>query len=160
MKNKEIILRLSKFELDSNVSIKAYLESGCEESGNGKGVYNENGYSQQYSILWNEGYLCCGFSEGYTINDIIKVLKKRKLSEISGDDFNLRPGELMNGLDSNFETTWNEKEPEQVPNDRELYFRMSINSVSYVWESPSSIEFVIQNGKKGERHTIVLNDDY
>lgn len=87
-------------------------------------MYEGFSCSQEYTTEWNEGYLK---ASGFTIGGVIYVLK-------------LRPGELMNG-NSEYDTTWEDKEPDELPEDRDLYISMNIGNVEYEWHGASSIEF-------------------
>ena len=159
MRNKTILSNLSRLNPQLKVSIKAILSNGCEETGRGTGKHEGVRYLQEYSIIWNDGYLCASSQIGYTIAYVIKILVEKSLSQIGNDDFNLRPGELINGFDPEYETTWEDEEPEEKPEDRELYWKMSTDNTVYIWDNASSIEFEVHKSKNGESILFVLDED-
>ena len=71
-------------------------------------------------------------------------MKEKILSEISDDDFSLRPGELRNG-DPEYKTTWDDEKPEEddMPDDSTLYNIMEIGDANYEWEGASSIDIEV-----------------
>lgn len=142
MRNKTIISELRKFNFELKVTIKAYLQSGCTEKGLGNGEFEGFSYSQEYTTEWNDGHLQASENDGYTVGDVIEVLKNKILSEIGNDDFRLSPGELMNG-NPEYDTTWEDEEPDEIPEDRDLYMSMDINDVEYEWLGANYIEFQI-----------------
>jgi hypothetical protein len=160
MKNKTILIELSKYNSETKVTIKSYLQSGCTEKGYGRGVYEGCSYTQEYTTEWNDGYLKGSEFDGYKISDVFEVLKNKTLSEIGNDEFRLRSGELMNGY-SEFDTSWENQVPEELPEDRDLYFNMSIVNSEYEWSGASAIEFEFIDNKNNEVNyiTLVLEDD-
>ena len=160
MKNKTIISELRKFNSELKVTIKAYLQSGCTEKGLGNGEFEGFSYSQEYTTEWNDGHLQASENDGYTVGDVIEVLKNKILSEIGNDDFRLSPGELMNG-NSEYDTTWEDEEPEEIPEDRDLYMSMDINDVEYEWLGANYIEFQIVDEENDDNNgaTFLLQED-
>lgn len=161
MKNRTLVTCLRQFNPELPVSIKAELEYGCEEKGYGSGEYEGYAFSQDYTISWNLGHLSVSEYDGYTVGDVIKVLLEKKLSDIGNDDFNLRLGELMDGY-TDYETTWEDGEPEELPEDSDLYNMMEHGDTDYIWSNPAYIEFeVYYKNQEGEDETIsfVLNED-
>lgn len=160
MKRKTILIELGVYAPETRVRIKSYLQSGCTEKGFGTGEYEGCSYRQEYTTEWNDGYLKASEFDGFTISDVIEVLKHKTLSEIGNDDFRLRPGELMDGY-SEYETTWENQEPEEFPEDRDLFLSMSIGNCEYEWFGASAIEFELIDNENGELNgtTFVLEDD-
>lgn len=163
MKNRSLVTALRQFNPELKISLKAHLQHGCEEVGYGSGEYDGLGFSQDYTIGWNDGYLSADSWEGYTVQDLIDVLLEKTLSKISDADFNLRLGELRNG-NPEYSTTWDDEEPEEdnMPDDSELYNIMEIGDAEYKWQGASFIEIeVIYNDQDGEESSIsfVLNQD-
>jgi hypothetical protein len=160
MKNTTLISELSKYEKNSNVSIRANLQYGVIERGFGKGEYNGLEFSQDYKTEWNDGYLEVNEFGGITVEDVIDVLSSKLLSEISNTDFNLSLGELSTGY-SEYETKWEGGEPDDNPDDSELYMLMDVVESEYEWEGPISIEFLIHDESIGndEVHEFVLSED-
>ena len=161
MKNRTLVTCLRQFNPELIVSIKAHLVSGCEEKGHGYGEYEGFSFSQDYTTSWNDGHLSASEYAGYTVSDVIKVLLEKKLSEIGHEDFDLRPGELMNGY-TDYETTWEDGEPEELPEDSHLYNIMEFGDTDYEWQDASFIEFdVYYKNQDGNDETIsfILNDD-
>lgn len=161
MKNRTLITCLRQFNPELIVSIKAHLQSGCEEKGSGSGEWQGFNFSQDYTISWDDGYLVASEYEGYKVADVIEVLQEKTLSEISNQEFNLRPGELRNGY-TDYDTTWEDSEPDELPEDSELYNIMNFGDTEYEWFNASYIEFeVYYKNQDGEDDTIlfVLNED-
>ncbi len=161
MKNRTLVSCLRQFNPELPVSIKAHLASGCTEKGYGSGEYEGFSFSQDYTISWDDGYLSASEYAGYSVGDVIKVLLEKKLSEVGNMDFDLRPGELMNGY-TDYETTWEDGEPDELPEDSDLYNLMEFGDTDYEWFNASYIEFdVYYKNQDGEDETIsfVLNDD-
>lgn len=161
MKNRTLVTCLRQFNPELIVSMRAELVSGCEEKGHGSGEYEGYEFSQDYTVSWNDGHLSASEYDGYTVGDVIKVLLEKKLSEIGNDDFNLRPGELMNGY-TDYETTWEDGEPEELPEDDELYNMMEHGESEYEWFGAAYIDIEVHyKNQDGEDETItfVLNDD-
>ena len=160
MKNKTLITELRKFSPELKVTIKAYLQSGCTEKGYGTGEHEGFSYSQEYTTEWNDGHLQASENDGYTVGDVIEVLINKILSEIGNDDFRLSPGELMNGY-SEYDTKWEDQEPEDLPDDRDLYMSMDIGDVEYEWFGASTIEFELIDDENDENNgtSFVLEED-
>ena len=161
MKNRTLITRLRQFNLDSKVKITANLQYGCNEVGYGSGEYEGFDFSQDYTIGWNDGFLSADKWDGYSVEDVINVLKEKTLSKISDDDFNLRPGELRNG-NPEYKTTWDDEKPEEddMPDDSELYNIMEIDDSNYEWANASSLEIeVYYTDNDGDDSTISFTLD-
>ena len=142
MKNESIITYLKQFNPELKVSITASIQYGCLEKGFGRGEWQGHEFTQDYTVTWNEGHLCATEYDGITVGDVMKVLSKKSLSDISNKDFNLCPGELMNGY-TEYDTTWVNDTPEEIPSDSELYSIMNFGDTEYEWENASSIDFEI-----------------
>ncbi len=161
MKNRTLVTCLRQFNPELLVSIKAELVYGCEEKGYGSGEHDGCEFSQEYVTSWNDGYLSAEPYDGYTVGKVIEVLLEKPLSKIGNEDFDLRPGELRNG-NAEYETTWEDCEPEDMPEDSDLYWKMDIGDTEYIWENASYLEFEVHyKNQDGEDETIsfVLNDD-
>jgi hypothetical protein len=142
MKNASLISELAKFNKNSSVSIKAYMQYGVTEKGYGKGEFEGFSFSQDYKTEWNDGYLEVNQYEGITLHDVIEVLSTKMLSEIGNEDFNLRLGELSTGY-SEYETKWENQEPKIMPEDSELYMMMDISDSEYEWAGAKIIEIEV-----------------
>jgi hypothetical protein len=144
MKNKILINSLNQFNSNLKVSLKAYLNSGCLETGNGSGIIDGIKFYQDYTVNWDNGYLEADSNEGYTLEDIIEVFSKKNISKIGSNDFKLRPGILKYG-NATYKTTWENDnlKKEDIPKDLELYNIMDIDENEYKWISPSKIEIEI-----------------
>ena len=161
MKNRTLITRLRQFNPDLKVKITANLQYGCNEVGYGSGEYEGFGFSQDYTIGWNDGSLSADIWDGYTVEDVINVLKEKVLSKISDDDFGLRPGELRNG-NPEYTTTWDDEQPDEddMPEDSELYNIMEIGDCDYEWANASSLEIeVYYTDNYGDDNTISFTLD-
>ena len=161
MKNRTLITKLRQFNPDQQVKITANLQYGCNENGYGSGEYEGFGFSQDYTIGWNDGSIEADKWDGYSVQDVIDVLKEKTLSKISDDDFNLRPGELRNG-NPEYKTTWDDEKPEEddMPDDSELYNIMEIGDANYEWKGASSIEIeVYYTDHFGDDSTITFTLD-
>jgi hypothetical protein len=158
MKNRTLITRLRQFNPDLKVKITANLQYGCNEVGYGSGEYEGFNFSQDYTIGWNDGSLSADKWDGYTVEDVIKVLKEKVLSKISDDDFGLRAGELRNG-NPEYTTTWDDESPEMddMPDDSELYNIMEIGDSNYEWANAESLEIeVYYTDNIGDENTILF----
>ena len=144
MKNRTLITNLRQFNPDLKVKITANLQYGCNEVGYGSGEYEGLDFSQDYTIGWNDGFLSADKWDGYSVEDVINVLKEKVLSKISDDDFGLRPGELRNG-NPEYSTTWDDEKPEEddMPDDSELYNIMEIGDSNYEWAGAESLEIEV-----------------
>ncbi len=142
MKNASLISELAKFNKNLSVSIKAYMQYGVTEKGYGKGEFEGFSFSQDYKTEWNDGYLEVNQYEGITLHDVIEVLSTKMLSEIGNEDFNLRLGELYTGY-SEYETKWENQEPQIMPEDSELYMMMDISDSEYEWAGAKIIEIEV-----------------
>jgi hypothetical protein len=156
MKNRTLITKLRQFNPDLKVKITANLQYGCNEVGYGSGEYEGFGFSQDYTIGWNDGSIEADKWDGYTVEDVINVLKEKVLSKISDDDFGLRPGELRNG-NPEYTTTWDDEQPDEdnMPDDSELYNIMEIGDSEYEWANAASLEIeVYYTDNDGDDNTI------
>ena len=163
MKNRTLVTALRQFNPELKINLKAHLQNGCEEVGYGSGEYEGFGFSQDYTIGWNDGYLSADRWDGYSVGDLIDVLLEKTLSKISDDDFGLRPGELRNGY-SEYTTAWDDEKPEEddMPDDSELYNIMEIGDADYKFQNPSSLEIeVYYTDQFGDESSIsfVLDND-
>ena len=156
MKNRTLITKLRQFNPELKVKITANLQYGCNENGYGSGDYEGFGFSQDYTIGWNDGYLSADTWDGYSVSDVIDVLKEKVLSKISDVDFGLRPGELRNG-NPEYKTTWDDESPEMedMPDDSDLYNMMEIGDANYEWSGAASLDIeVCYTDDDGEESTI------
>lgn len=142
MKNATLISELAEFDKNSSVSIKAHMQYGVIERGYGSGDYEGLRFSQDYKTEWNDGYLELDQYGGITLEDLIQVLSKKTLSEIGNEDFNLRLGDLSTGY-SEYETKWEGDEPQDIPDDSELYMMMDIAESEYEWGAAKILEFEV-----------------
>jgi hypothetical protein len=158
MKNRTLITKLRQFNPELVVGVKAELQHGCNEVGYGSGEYEGFGFSQDYTIGWNDGSLQSSMWDGITVGDVIDVLKEKTLSKISNEDFSLSPGELRNG-NPEYTTAWDDEQPEEddMPEDSELYGIMEIGDATYEWDDASSLEFeVFYKDTDGEDGSVVF----
>jgi hypothetical protein len=161
MKNRTLVTKLRQFSPELKVAIKAYLQYGCTERGSGFGDYDGYRYRQDFTTEWNDGELEATQYDCITVGDVIKVLLKKPLSKIGSDDFSLSPGNLMNG-NTDHETSWEDSEPEDAPDDYDLYMKMELGGSKYEWEGATAIDFEIYYmDDYGEESTIsyTLNED-
>ena len=163
MKNRSLVTALRQFNPNLKVGITAYLQYGCVEEGYGSGEYEGLSFSQDYTIEWNDGYLCVESWDGYTVQNLIDVLLQKLLSEIGDSDFSLRLGELRNG-NTEYTTSWEDEEPEEddMPDDDRLYRMMEIGDSNYKWQGANTIDIeVYYNDQEGEESSIsfTLSDD-
>jgi hypothetical protein len=142
MKNRKLINALKQFDNKLQVSMTAVLKHGCEEVGTGFGEWQGKSFTQDYAIQWNDGELVCDESEGYTVGDVIGVLSEKDITELSHNDFKLRPGELKNGY-SEYTTKWDDGEPDEEFEDSQLYSIMELGDSEYRWNWPSYLEIYV-----------------
>lgn len=162
MKNRTLITKLRQFNPELRIGINANLQYGCNEKGYGSGEYEGFEFSQDYTIGWNDGTLSASKWDGYTVGDVIEVLKEKVLSKISDDDFSLSPGELRNGY-SEYKTEWDgdQPDPDDMPDDSDLYNIMEIGDTEYEWANASRIEFEVYyaDDSEDEDSTILFTLD-
>jgi hypothetical protein len=142
MKNRTLVTRLRQFNPELKVSIKAYLQYGCTEKGGGSAEYEGYSLYQEFTTEWNDGHLEANQWDGYNVQDLINVLLEKPLSKIGNKDFRLYPGELMNG-NPEYVTTWEDGEPEDTPDDSDLYSLLELGGSEYEWQGASSLEFEV-----------------
>jgi hypothetical protein len=142
MKNRTLVTALRQFNPGFLVLITAKLKRGCIEKGFGTGRYEGFLYSQEYTVSWNEGHLCSTEDDGYNVARVIKILLEKPLSKISQLEFDLKPGELGDG-NTDYETTWEDEKPTEVPGDDILYRKMEFGEIEYEWIDAKYIEFEV-----------------
>jgi hypothetical protein len=143
MKNRTLVEKLRQFNPNLKVSLKAFLQNGCKEIGEGSGEYEGCIFTQEYTTDWNDGYLIADISYGYTVGMLIDVLLQKTLSKISDSDFIMSTGELSNGY-TKYHTTWEEEEPDGgTPSDGELYRLMDIDDADFKWQGASFLDIEI-----------------
>lgn len=160
MKNRSLVTALRQFSPELNINLIAQLQYGCTEVGYGSGEYEGLGFTQEFSIEWEDGYL---FGDTYTVKKLIDVLTKKVLSKISNADFNLKPGELRNGI-TKYKTKWKNGKPSKndMPEDSHLNNIMNFGDSEYKWQFAKYIEIeVIYFDQTGEKSSIlfVLNNN-
>ena len=142
MKNRTLVTKLRQFNPELKVSIKAYLQHGCIQRGSGCGEHEGYSYCQDFTTEWNDGQLEATQDDWISLGDVIKVLLEKPLSKIGSDDFSLYLGNLFNG-NTEYDTSWDDGEPEDTPDDHYLYRKMELGGSEYEWQGAKSIDFEI-----------------
>ena len=134
MKNKEIITELKKLNPEDNVKLTIICGKKClNEINYVSGTWEGKTYSCEASTNWRTGEL---YTEEMTVEDVIKVLKKKELSNMGISDFpSLQMGEATDGSTDVYDIEWSEplteEEEDLVPSGMDMYWDGDIDDVDY-----------------------------
>jgi hypothetical protein len=134
MKNKEIISELKKLNPEDNVKLTIICGKKClNEINYVSGTWEGKTYTCEASTNWRSGEL---YTEEMTVEELIKLLKKKSLSNMGAGDFvGLQMGEASDGSTDVYNIEWSEplteEEEEIAPSGMDMYWDGDIDDVDY-----------------------------
>ena len=134
MKNKEIVTELKKLNSEDKVKVTIICGKRClDEVNYVTGTWEGKTYSCEASTNWRTGEL---YTEEMTVEDVIKVLKKKELSNMGISDFpSLQMGEATDGSTDVYDIEWSEplteEEEDLAPSGMDMYWDGDIDDVDY-----------------------------
>ena len=134
MKNKEIVTELKKLNSEDKAKVTIICGKRClDEVNYVTGTWEGKTYSCEASTNWRTGEL---YTEEMTVEDVIKVLKKKELSNMGISDFpSLQMGEATDGSTDVYDIEWSEplteEEEDLVPSGMDMYWDGNIDDVDY-----------------------------
>lgn len=143
MKNKEIVSELKKLKPEETAKVTIICGKKCLNEINFiNGTWEGKNYSCEASTNWRTGELN---TEEMTVEDLIKLLKKKELSDLSESDFiGLQMGEATDGSTDVYNIEWSEQlteeEEDLAPSGMDMYWDGDIDDVEYeiapggIWE--------------------------
>ena len=149
MKNKEVISELKK--LDPNQSTKVTIICGkkcLNEINYVNGTWEGKNYFCEASTTWRFAEL---FTEEFNVEELIKLLKKKTISEIDESDFsNLELVESSDGETDVYDVEWDvvltEEEQEVAPSGMDMYWDGDITDCDYEIAPDGITEMIIECG--------------
>jgi len=149
MKNKEIVTELKKLNPEDKTKITIICGKKClDEINYVTGTWEDKNYSCEASTNWRTGEL---YSEEMTVEELIKLLKKKNLSDLSASDFlGLQMGEATDGSTDVYNIEWSEplteEEEEIAPSGMDMYWEGDIDDVDYEIAPGGILELTIEVG--------------
>jgi hypothetical protein len=134
MKNKEIVTELKKLNPEDRVKVTIICGKKClSEINYVNGTWEDKNYSCEASTNWRTGEL---YTEEMTVEDVIKLLKKKELSNMDVSDFpSLQMGEATDGSTDVYDIEWSEplteEEEDLAPSGMDMYWDGDIDDVDY-----------------------------
>jgi len=134
MKNKNVVTELKKFSPEDKVKVTIICGKKClDEINYVNGTWEDKNYSCEASTNWRTGEL---YTEEMTVEDLIKLLKKKDLFNMGVDDFDgLQMGEATDGSTDVSNIEWSEplteEEKEIAPSGMDMYWDGNIDDVDY-----------------------------
>ena len=134
MKNKVVVTELKKFSPEDKVKVTIICGKKClDEINYVNGTWEDKNYSCEASTNWRTGEL---YTEEMTVEDLIKLLKKKDLFNMGADDFaGLQMGEATDGSTDVSNIEWSEplteEEKEIAPSGMDMYWDGNIDDVDY-----------------------------
>lgn len=149
MKNKEIVTELKKHNPEDKVKVTIICSKRClDEINYVNGTWEGKNYSCEATTNWRTGEL---YTEDMTVEDVIKVLKKKKLSDMGVSDFpSLQMGEATDGSTDVYNIEWSEplteEEEDLAPSGMDMYWDGDIDDVDYEIAPSGIYEITIEVG--------------
>ena len=149
MKNKEIVTELKKLNPEDRAKVTIICGKKClDEVNYVNGTWEGKNYSCEASTNWRSGEL---YTEEMTVEELIKLLKKKNLSNMGAGDFvGLQMGEASDGSTDVYNIEWSEplteEEEEIAPSGMDMYWDGDITDNSYEFSSDSIYELKIECG--------------
>jgi hypothetical protein len=134
MKNKEVITKLKKLNPEDRAKVTIICGKKClDEVNYVNGTWEDKNYSCEAITNWRSGEL---YTEEMTIEELIKLLKKKTISNMGAGDFvGLQMGEASDGSTDIYNIEWNEQlseeEEETAPSGMDMYWDGDIDDVDY-----------------------------
>jgi hypothetical protein len=149
MKNKEIVTELKKLNPEDKTKVTIICGKRClDEINYVSGTWEEKTYTCEASTNWRTGEL---YTEEMTVEDIIKLLKKKEIFSMDVNDFSgLQMGEATDGSTDVYDIEWSEplteEEEEIAPSGMDMYWDGDINDVDYEIAPNGIVELTIEVG--------------
>ena len=149
MKNKKVINELKKLDLAQPTKVTIiFNRKSLNEVNYVNGTWEEKNYFCEASTNWRSAEL---FTEEFSVEDLIKLLKRKKLSEIDQSDFNdLQLVEASDGSTDVYDIEWDvvltEEEQELAPSGMDMYWDGEITDSDYEFSNDAIYEFKIESG--------------
>ena len=149
MKNKQIVEELKKFNSDDTVKITIFSgKKSMDEINYVGGTWEDKNYTCEARTNWRSAEL---FTNEMTVEDIIKVLKKKELSDLDEDDFSgLQLISASDGSTDVYDIDWDveltEEEKELAPSGMDMYWEGNINDSIYEFYQGGIAEMKIEIG--------------
>jgi hypothetical protein len=134
MKNKEVITKLKKLNPEDRAKVTIICGKKClDEVNYVNGTWEDKNYSCEAITNWRSGEL---YTEEMTIEELIKLLKKKTISNMGAGDFvGLQMGEASDGSTDIYNIEWSEQlseeEEETAPSGMDMYWDGDIDDVDY-----------------------------
>jgi hypothetical protein len=134
MKNKEVITELKKLNPEDRAKVTIICGKKClDEVNYVNGTWEDKNYSCEAITNWRSGEL---YTEEMTIEELIKLLKKKTISNMGAGDFvGLQMGEASDGSTDIYNIEWSEQlseeEEETAPSGMDMYWDGDIDDVDY-----------------------------
>jgi len=149
MKNKKVINELKKLDLAQPTKVTIiFNRKSLNEVNYVNGTWEEKNYFCEASTNWRSAEL---FTEEFSVEDLIKLLKRKKISEIDQSDFNdLQLVEASDGSTDVYDIEWDvvltEEEQELAPSGMDMYWDGEITDSDYEFSNDAIYEFKIESG--------------
>jgi hypothetical protein len=149
MKNKNVIEELKKLNPEDQTKVTLiFNKKSLNEINYINGTWEEKNYFCEASTNWRSGEL---FTEEMNVDELIKLLKKKNISELDQSDFNdLQLVEASDGSTDVYDVEWDveltEEEEERAPSGMDMYWDGDITDNSYEFSSDSIYELKIECG--------------
>jgi len=149
MKNKEIVTELKKLNSEDKAKVTIICGKRClDEVNYVTGTWEGKTYSCEASTNWRTGEL---YTEEMTVEDVIKVLKKKELSNMGISDFpSLQMGEATDGSTDVYDIDWSEplteEEEDLAPSGMDMYWDGDIDDVDYDIAPGGIVQVTIEVG--------------
>jgi hypothetical protein len=149
MKNKEIVTELKKLNSEDKAKVTIICGKRClDEVNYVTGTWEDKTYSCEASTNWRTGEL---YTEEMTVEDVIKVLKKKELSNMGISDFpSLQMGEATDGSTDVYDIEWSEplteEEEDLAPSGMDMYWDGDIDDVDYDIAPGGIVQVTIEVG--------------
>jgi hypothetical protein len=149
MKNKEIVTELKKLNSEDKAKVTIICGKRClDEVNYVTGTWEGKNYSCEASTNWRTGEL---YTEEMTVEDVIKVLKKKELSNMGISDFpSLQMGEATDGSTDVYDIEWSEplteEEEDLAPSGMDMYWDGDIDDVDYDIAPGGIVQVTIEVG--------------
>jgi hypothetical protein len=149
MKNKNVIEELKKLNPEDQTKVTLiFNKKSLNEINYINGTWEEKNYFCEASTNWRSGEL---FTEEMNVDELIKLLKKKNISELDQSDFNdLQLVEASDGSTDIYDVEWDveltEEEEERAPSGMDMYWDGDITDNSYEFSSDSIYELKIECG--------------
>ena len=149
MKNKEVVTELKKLNPEDRAKVTIICGKKClDEVNYVNGTWEGKNYSCEASTNWRSGEL---YTEEMTVEELIKLLKKKSLSNMGAGDFvGLQMGEASDGSTDVYNIEWSEplteEEEEIAPSGMDMYWDGDITDSDYEFGTDAIYEMKIECG--------------